>query len=478
MRRRRPKIAAALAALALTAAACSSSGDGTTNPDDSTAAPATDVVERADSTDTPATDVAEPSDSTAAPDADAGEPSDSSDTTDADQEPMDLGVGVTDDTITIGYTYLDFDAIREQGIVDINHGPYEQHVQTMVGHINSQGGINGRDLEVIAIPIDPVDASSRQATCLELTEDKQVFAVLGAIRGDDVLCYTEQHDTIAIPNAGMTQERIERANAPYATINVDDPTKIAAFVADVVERGLLDDATVAVHSSDAAAVAADIAIPELQGAGIDVEFESLIQGDGSVGGAAAELSVNVEAMRAKGVDTVFVVGDALVAVNTFIGEGFFPTLFFTEQGSAAAAAARADLSAFPAVYTFGGFSDISRYQEPTFLAECAPVWDAAHPDDVVLDPNDVADGDSNHVVGLGNVCRALTVFVAVANATGPNLNNETFGAAMDTLGDFELPGYGSASLEAGKYGAQDNLILWTYDPENAESDNGLVQVEG
>ena len=147
----------------------------------------------------------------------------------------------------------------------------------------------------------------------------------------------------------MTQERLNRSKAPYAAVNASRERTIESFTAEAVKRGLLDDTTVAVVSVDATDVAADITIPTLRSAGVDVEFESLIQGDGSVGGAAAELKADVESMRTSGVDAVFVVGDAIVAVNTFIGEGFFPTLFFTDQGSAAAVAARADLSKFKAV---------------------------------------------------------------------------------------------------------------------------------
>ena len=96
----------------------------------------------------------------------------------------------------------------------------------------------------------------------------------------------------------------------------------------------------------------------------------------------------------------------------------------------------------------------------------------------MIHPNDVPDGEPNHVVGLGNVCRALTIFVAVAEAAGPNLNNETFQAAMDNLGEFVLPGFGPASLSEGKYGAQDDLRMWVYDPDTAESDTGFTAFPG
>jgi len=51
-------------------------------------------------------------------------------------------------------------------------------------------------------------------------------------------------------------------------------------------------------------------------------------------------------MRARGIDAVVVVGHATIAVNTFVGESFFPRLFFPDQGAATTVAVRTDLSAF------------------------------------------------------------------------------------------------------------------------------------
>jgi hypothetical protein len=467
--RQRPaiRLLASLAASSLLAAACSSSDS---NRDASTATSAESVAEPADTEVTPDdTNEVTPDDSNGTSDDTTG---------DTDDVPLELGRGVTDDTITLGYVHLDLDDVRERGLIDLNWGPQGEHAQTIADHINANGGINGRSIEIVTLAFDPVDPSSAQAACLQLTEDNEVFAVLGALRGDEVLCYTEQHDTIAVANADMTQERLNRSTAPYATVNVARERNIESFVAEADAQGLFDDRTIAVLSTDAIAVATDIAIPTLEDAGVSVEFESLIQGDGTVGGAAAELAVNVESMRARGVDAVFVVGDATVPVNTFIGEGFFPTLFFTDQGSATAVAARADLSVFDAVYTYGGPTPSERFADPLFQEECAASWDTLNPDAATQDPAEVPQGEPNHTVGLLISCRALTVFTATAKAAGPNLNNATFAAALDELGEFALPGTETASLGAGKYDAEDDLGLSIYNPDAAEDEANFVEFTG
>ena len=457
-------LVALLVAFGLLAAACSS-GDNTT--EQNTDGTSSDASSTDDPDDTGTGDDPEAS----AEDGDPPAHDDTqSDTTD-DDAPLELGRGVTTDTVTIGYLYLDLDEVRERGFIDLNWGPQADHMQAVVDHINANGGISGRSVEVISRAIDPLDAESARAACLELTEDTEVFAVLGTLRRDEVLCYTEQHDTIAVVNADMTQERLDRSTAPYVSVNVTRERATRSFVARAADEGLFDGKTIAVLSVDAASAATDVAVPALQDAGIDVELEVLIQGDGSVGGAAAELGTQVESMRARGIDAVMVVGDAQIPVNTFIGAGYSPTLFFTDQGAANTTAGRADMSVFPAAYTFGGPTAGSpeAFEEALFQAECVAPWNAANPELLAIVPSDVPDGEPAHGVGLRIACRALTVFSTIAAAAGENLNNDTFGAALESLGEVPLPGTGIGTLGDGKYDALDDLRLWTLNP-NADED--------
>jgi hypothetical protein len=469
---------AVLAACSLLAAACSSGDDDTqgsspaTSPESAGTTEPTVEDEPGETTDEAAPEGTTETTDEAAPD-------DTTDTTDATEDvPLELGRGVTDDTITLGYVYLDLDAVRERGLINLNWGPQGDHVQVIADHISANGGISGRSIEVIPLAFDPVDASSAQAACLQLTEDNEVFAVLGALRGDEVLCYTEQHDTIAVANSDMTQERLDRSNAPYASVSASRERIIDNFVSEATSAGLFDGRTVAVLSVDAVDVAAEVAIPALNDAGVSVEFESLIQGDGSVGGAAAELSVNVESMRARGVDAVVVVGDATIAANTLIGEGYFPRLFFTGQGAATAVAGRADLSAFDGVYTYGPPTPSERFADPQFQDDCAAPWDTLNPDAATQDPAVVPEGEPNHTVGLLQACRALTIFARAAEAAGPNLNNATFAAGLAGIGEFTLPGTNAASLRTGKYDAEDDLRMSTYNPDAADDESDFIEFTG
>lgn len=388
------------------------------------------------------------------------------------------GRGVTDDTITIGFVYLDLDDLREQGIIDLNWGPQDEQMQVIVDHINDNGGIGGRELEVVSIAFDPVGTTGARSACLQLTEDTEVFAVVGAIRRDEVFCYTEQHDTIAIANSDLTAERVERSVAPYASVNASRERIIDLFVGDAVDAGLFDGRSVAVLSTDAIEVTETIAIPALADAGVVVEQEYLIQSDGTVGATAVELSAAAEAMKVQGIDTVVVVGDAILAVNSFIGADFAPTILFTDQGSASTTAGRADLASFEAIYTYGQPAAAERFDEAVFQSECVAPWNERNPDRAAINPAEVPDGEPNHGVGLQIACRVLAIFTAVADAAGPSLNNESFGAALDELGEFHLPGSETATLGTGKYDAEDNLRMAVFDPDAADDEPSFVPHTG
>ena len=97
---RRIPTLAVLAACALLAAACSSGDDDTQGSSPATSPGSVDTTEP--------TVEEEPDDTTEV------EPDDTTDTTDATEDvPLELGRGVTDDTITLGYVYLDLDAVRD-----------------------------------------------------------------------------------------------------------------------------------------------------------------------------------------------------------------------------------------------------------------------------------------------------------------------------------------------------------------------------
>ena len=70
------------------------------------------------------------------------------------------------------------------------------------------------------------------------------------------------------------------------------------------------------------------------------------------------------------------------------------------------------------------------------------------------------------------------MFSTIAESAGLNLNNETFGTALDELGEFNLPGTGTASFGDGKYDALDDLRLWIFNPDASEDEPNFIEFGG
>ena len=122
------------------------------------------------------------------------------------------GRGVTDTEIRIGVTYTDLDAIRD--IVNIDHGDYLSAFQALADDVNADGGINGRKLVLVDAPVSPVGTGSATTTCTRLTEDEQVFAVVGNVQADVSSCYVSEHDT-ALIGGQQTPDGLAAAKAPW-----------------------------------------------------------------------------------------------------------------------------------------------------------------------------------------------------------------------------------------------------------------------
>ena len=87
--------------------------------------------------------------------------------------------GVTEDTITVGISMLDFPGLVSTGLSAQGWGDQELVWQTYIDDLNDRGGINGRMVEAVYDFYSPIGTTEAEATCVKLTEDNETFAVLG-----------------------------------------------------------------------------------------------------------------------------------------------------------------------------------------------------------------------------------------------------------------------------------------------------------
>lgn len=207
---------ALLVALALVGAACTTGGGGEDEPavdEAPTAAPA--------APDEPVAEEEPPEPTAGTPDEPAPEePSEPAPEPTPEPTPVVRTAsfrGVTEDTIRIGAGFWDT-SLFGFGFF----GDPELVWDALVGAVNAEGGVYGRMLEVSIAGFNPALPNEMLAACIKLTEDDEVFAVLGGMRGDANFCVSEQHETIHVGSqVNARGELLERARAPIASFRIE-----------------------------------------------------------------------------------------------------------------------------------------------------------------------------------------------------------------------------------------------------------------
>ena len=174
--------------------------------------------------------------------------------------------------------------------------------------------------------------SRRRRCARKLTEDEEVFAVIGFFQDDAVLCPIGVHETAAIGGV-MTQERFDQAAAPWFTTESGEDSDIDA-VAAMAEAGQLD-GKLGVYASilsESQLPAIEAKLDELGIEPVDSAVLDAPQDDITAQNQAT--GVIAERFKSKGIDKILVVGSAAVPIaNGFAPLDYRPQLLFTSRVS-------------------------------------------------------------------------------------------------------------------------------------------------
>lgn len=438
------RLLAVLLVAALAAAACGDDGDeGEATPvDDGTA-----------TTDAP---VADPSD----------DDSDDATATTAEAEPVvltDSFRGVTAESIKVGVVAVDLEAIR--ALVDLDHGSYEAAYRTLIDNVNSNGGVLGRQIELVFESYVPIGTAADEI-CSRFVDDEEVFVVMGGLLADGPLCYTELSDTAFIGSA-QNDSRVERSAAPWftSTRNIDDSARV--ILSSFADRGLFDGATLAVVA-DAALVdqVENVALPLLDDLGVDVVDVDYIEAV-IIDEAATDLEVAIMAERqeSEGADTILTLLGAGPRYAAGIEDlSYRPRILTTSLGSMRAYIRdrdTRDLSVLDGAVAGNGLEQLGWWEDPA-IRECIDLVEA-ETGTTILDPNTRAPEEPENIVSVAAACRDVSLFVAIAEAAGGDLTNESFAAAGAELGDFHIPGFGLGHYDADNPDGDAPIYLFEWD---------------
>jgi hypothetical protein len=393
---------------------------------------------------------------------DAPTPSSSVESTTTSEGPIVLTAsfrGVTEGVIRVGVLSADFDRLSPLGISFGNtnvDGVYTAPLEA----INDRGGVFGRKLEITSIVW--LGAAEEDAACVALTDDVEVFVVLGDPESN-LACYTELNETAVIARTGMTDGLVEAAKAPFAVVQMAEDRMAVQFVDSLADAGLLDDQVVGVVGSvDVDETRYRRVVDALRQIGI-APVEALI------GNNAADLAANIreaevlaEFLGAEGV--TFLVNAVGVASSLGIAADIdAATALFPSINSRAMRDDGIDLAVVDDAYSVTE-TDVSTLDRPGMaddpaVAACIDDAEARTGEEISY----ALDAEVTNLYWALNGCAmAIILEQALLNA-GPELTYDSLQAGLEAIGDIDLPGYTDSRLGPGDLAAGGHLTLIRFD---------------
>ena len=387
----------------------------------------------------------------------------------ADDGPLEGStVGLTDDTIKIGYLGADFGSLAELGIVP-DLGDQEKIVQSVVDELNDDGGIGGRQIEVKITLVDGVAGPEvGQAACIEMTDDFGAFAViLGPAMSRDVArCTSVTHETLTMNSTGFDQALYDEAEGRLVSTGSDTSMstdrQYEGWARLLDDAGELDGKTIGIVTAEQspefpAAVESGL-VPTLEELGHEVAVNVNLpcaEGDRD----CDQHEAAIQQMKEADVDFVFMAAPNLVGpavVQAAVNLDFHP------QWSANGNQVTDTVSQFfEAVKDeWDGAIGVS-----TVFAQVDDLSDEAHTcNEIITERSGEEYEPGSDAFGFAAVnCITMQMLQRAAEGIDPaEVNQATVIRGIDGLGEVPLNAGPSGTISADKHNAGDYLFLADY----------------
>jgi hypothetical protein len=377
--------------------------------------------------------------------------------------------GVTEDSIKVGVIYTDLDAIRN--IIDLDHGDYEATYQALFDDMNERGLIDGRRIEAVYAPVNPIGTESADKVCQKLTEEEKVFITIGTFQNDTMLCHVEKHESAVIGGI-MTPQRLARAKAPWFTTEASVDLQTDA-VREFDEAELFGDkfAIYAVKTDE------ELLHDQIEPAFAEFDLQPVEVGVADLPGAGSANLEQTKAMidrwKKADVTQVFVVGNGSIGwLNALEQTSYRPQSLFASSQIVSTwindTLTEHDLSVLDEAVgadIYGG--RVNQYREPN-MRLCVDGALKEHGIEVP-EPTDgpVPKGVPDPFTSALAACKHVALLEGLLTNVEGELTYETFQEAADLMGDLPMP----AADRPYRYGSPPHadgdpaVNLFDYDPE-------------
>jgi len=188
--------------------------------------------------------------------------------------------------------------------------------QAFIDYVNQHGGIAGRKIVPVYKMYCPIGVATILAACTSLTDDNQVFAVLGTFydpSGDAQTCVAGQHHRVLL-TFDLTQAIMNKSPAGLIVNAGSNPERLVRVLLELLaKRNTLEGRTVAVlGDTTLASTVKGTILPGLKRLGVKLATTGLLTISGSDTTAAlSQLDSFIERWKTEHVDTVFLSGYAV-----------------------------------------------------------------------------------------------------------------------------------------------------------------------
>jgi ABC-type branched-subunit amino acid transport system substrate-binding protein len=392
-----------------------------------------------------------------------------------------LGRGVTETTVKIGVSLIQFDCIKQ--FTDTIRTGQERYYKAFADDINKHGGIGGRQVELVIHSFCPITSGQASTACTTFTEDDKVFAVIGLIfdpSGAGQTCVAKQHKTPLLTYL-VSQAIIKKAPPGLMILAGATQERTDSVIVKLLKaQSTLAGKKVAVLAGSANKKAVETAlVPGLESLGIPMGTTALLNigTTGDTASAQSQLDGFIERWKSEGVNAVFATGDEAVS-KQFIEKlrQQMPTVTLLSDTYTVLMAAQEEKKANKVPNPYEGIINAfgptpQEYEQSVNWKYCADVF-KAQTGQPATGPTQVVKSGSNILDvyrSINDPCTLLTLLKTIGDKAGKYLNTTNWVNAVDNLGPFVARGQGQyASLHKGKYDMDDTFRLVAFDSSIGE----------
>lgn len=366
--------------------------------------------------------------------------------------------GVTDEEIAIGVAVLEFPEA-----LGLDWGNQQEIWDIMIQDVNAKGGVHGRQLVPTYANYSPIDLATADTACVELTEDVELFAVLGGFTGlvsDANTCFARE----GVAQFGVSPEPDVAPDVPWVAAEADENRRMALWANYLIEEGILDGKSFAVAAFEPRiSDVEENLLPVLAEASLEPTDQFYTSFTGSDQTALdAEMAIWAELMNTAGIEHVFLVDDALGLVGDLAEAGYTGemssdwSLGLTDEEADNGVDLTGTLSMSP-------ISDRDAWDTPR-VQECRDIVEAARPDLApIATPGDTTTDDVQWERTVLWVCRYVDLLVVTMEAAAVPTHEAILEAVTTDMSSFSFAENEFASFGPGKFDANDGFIVTRWD---------------